>query len=55
MVNHFLNEKKRRQEQFFHTFEDMERGLDMIEDQPLSELEQLEQKALIREMNVRAC
>ncbi|MEO1448711.1 MAG: RNA polymerase sigma factor [Bacteroidota bacterium] len=52
VVNHFLNEKKRGRERFFNSFEDMERGLDMIEDQPLSELEQAEQQAMIREMNL---
>ena len=52
VVNHFLNEKKRRNEKFLTSFEDMAHSLDSIPNNEMSELEQKESKALIREMNL---
>lgn len=53
VVNHFLNEKKKRgNEGFISSFEDMANSLDSIPNHEMSNLEQKESKELIREMNL---
>ncbi len=53
VVNHFLNDQhKRGNEQFLSSFEEMSHALDTIPDHDMSEMEQQESKALIREMNL---
>ncbi|MEL7124202.1 MAG: RNA polymerase sigma factor [Bacteroidota bacterium] len=52
VVNHFLTEKKRGNEKFLTSFEDMAHSLDTIPDNEMNELEQQEAKELIREMNL---
>ena len=52
VANHFLNEKKRNNERFFTSFNDMANALDSIPDEEMSELEQAESRELIREMNL---
>ncbi len=53
VVNHFLNEQKKRgNERFYTRFEDMAQALDSIPDQPMNAVEQAAQRELIREMNL---
>ena len=53
VVNHFLNEKKKRgNEQFLTGFDDVAYALDAVPNIEMSEIEQKESKELIREMNL---
>ena len=52
VVNHFLSEKKRSNELRLTRFEDMAAALDATPDHDLSETEQKEHQAVIREMNL---
>lgn len=53
VVNHFINEKKKRGNEAFYTgFEDMANALDSIPNIEMSETEQNESRELIREMNL---
>jgi len=51
VANHFLMSKRRPSESVFESFDKMAQGLEMTPDHPLTEMEQKENKALIREMN----
>ena len=51
VANHFLMVKRKPNELVFENFEAMAKGLEMTPDHPLTELEQQQQRQLIREMN----
>lgn len=54
VVNHFLNEKKKRGgENYINSFEELGAGLDSIPNEELSHSERQEHKEAIREMNLR--
>ncbi len=51
VANHFLMSKRRPNESIFESFDKMAQGLEMTPDHPLTDMEQEENKAFIKEMN----